>query len=95
VTHYTDRVIAMMEAKMSVNDFHDICNRTIEQIQKAGLKGASERELFRSVSKLKGLKPREREDVFRSLISDYGISKVQREGRGRPTMAWVISPDVD
>lgn len=95
VTHYTDRVIAMMESKMSVNDFHDICNRTIEQIKKAGLKGCSERELFRSVAKLKGLKPREREDVFRSLISDYGIAKVQREGRGRPTMAWVISPELE
>ena len=80
---------------MSVNDFHDTCNRTIEAIRKAGLKGATESELCRGVAKLKGMKPREREDVFRSLITDYGIAKVQREGRGRPAMAWIFPTEPD
>ncbi len=93
VTYYTDRVIRLMEASMSVNDFHDTCNRTIEVIRKSGLKGATERELCRVVAKLKGMKPREREDVFRALITDYGIVKAQREGRGRPTLAWMMPPD--
>lgn len=93
VTHYTDKVIAMMEKNMSVNDFHDICNRTIDAIRKSGLKGSTESELCRSVAKLKGLKPREREDVFRALIADYGIIKAQREGRGRPAMAWMMPTD--
>ena len=95
VTHYTDRVIALMEKNMSVNDFHDACNRTIEAIQKSGLRGATERELFRQVPKLRGLKPREREDVFRSLITDYGVIKAQREGRGRPAMAWMMPVEDD
>ena len=95
VTHYTDRVIRLMERSMSVNDFHDTCNRTIEAIRKAGLKGATESELCRGVAKLKGMKPREREDVFRSLITDYGIAKVQREGRGRPAMAWIFPTEPD
>ena len=93
VTHYTDRVIRLMEKSMSVNDFHDTCNRTIDAIRHSGLKGVTERELCRSVAPLKGMKPREREDVFRALIADYGIIKAPREGRGRPAMAWMMPPD--
>lgn len=93
VSHYTDRVIRLMEKNMSVNDFHDICNRTIGAIEKSGLRGVTERELMRLVPKLRGMKPREREDVFRALISDYGIVKAQREGKGRPAMAWMFPPE--
>lgn len=93
VTHYTDRVIALMEKNISVNDFHDTCNKTIAAIRQAGLKGATESELCRSVAKLKGMKPREREEVFRALISDYRIIKASREGKGRPAMAWMMPTD--
>jgi hypothetical protein len=95
VTHYTDRTIRLMEKSMSVNDFHDACNRTIGAIEKSGLKGVTERDLMRQVPKLRGMKPREREDVFRALITDYGIVKAQREGKGRPTMAWMFPPDTE
>jgi hypothetical protein len=36
---------------MSVNDFHDACNRTIAAIEKSGLKGVTERDLMRQVPK--------------------------------------------
>lgn len=93
VSHYTDRVIRLMERNMSVNDFHDTCNKTVSVIEQAGLKGITERELFRAVAPLRGMKPREREDVFRTLIADYGIVKAPREGRGRPCLAWMFPPE--
>ena len=96
VTFYSDRVIALMERSLSVNDFHHVCNATWQVIRQSGLRGASERELCRSVAKLRGLKPREREDVFRALMSDYGITKIQRQqARGRPALVWIAPGDDD
>ena len=97
VSHYTDKVIALIESKISVNDFHDICNRVIDAIRKSGLRGVTERELGRAVPKLKGYEGRKRDDVFKALISDYGIVKVAREskGAGRPAMVWMMPPDPD
>lgn len=93
VTHYTDKVMERLEKSMAVNDFHDICNKTFEAIRASGLKGMTESDLGRSVAKLKGLKPREREDVFRSLIADYGIIKGERKTKTRTCMAWMLAAE--
>jgi len=93
VTHYTDKVMARLEKSMSVNDFHDACNRTIAAIRASGLRGMSESELGRAVAAMKGMKPREREDVFRSLISDYGIIKAKRPSMTRSAMVWMMPSD--
>ena len=94
VRFYTDRVIALMEKNMSVNDFHDTCNRTIEVIRKSGLRGVTDRDLLRQVPKLRGMKPRERDEVFQVLVNDYGVIKAERAGGvGRPTKAWMTAPE--
>lgn len=96
VRFYTDRVIALMEKNMSVNDFHDTCNRTIDVIRKSGLRGVTDRDLLRQVPKLRGMKPRERDEVFMALIKDYGIIKAERaRNTGRPAIAWMMTSEAD
>jgi hypothetical protein len=92
VTFYTSRIIRMIEEKVSINDFHAICNKAIGVIKRSGLKGVTGPELCEAVPPFKGLKVREREEVMKALIDDYGIAKINRnEGkRGRPAFCWII-----
>lgn len=92
VTFYTDRIIAMISEKVSINDFHGTCNKAISAIRKSGLKGMTVAEMCLAVPAMKGLKPRERDEVMKALIEDYGIMKIERNKgqRGRPTLSWIL-----
>lgn len=97
VNFYTDRMIAMIDEKVAINDFHGICNSAIRAIKKSGLRGMTDAELRKAVPALNGLKPRERVDVMGSLGLDYGIIKINRnEGqKGRPAMSWILPADAE
>lgn len=95
VTFYTDRIIRLLDERVSINDFHAICNRAIAIIRKSGLRGMTGPELCEAIPAYRGLKVREREEVMKALIDDHGIVKVNRnEGkRGRPAFCWILPPD--
>ena len=97
VTLYTDRVIAMLSEKMAINDFHAICNKTISRIKKSASKGMTQPEICEAVPPFRAMKIRDREEVMRVLIEDYGVIKINRnEGkRGRPSFAWIYPPDAE
>lgn len=92
-TFYAHRTVTALRKTMSDGPFEAACKAVMERVEAAGLRGVTERDLAKSVRSYANLEPRRRREVLEALMADHGIVKVQRAGRGRPTMAWVMPID--
>jgi len=89
-TFYARRTVASLRRSMADGPFEAACKAVFEKIETAGLKGATERDLSRTVRLFANLEPRKRKEVLEALVSDRGIQcRNTNEGqRGKPNMAW-------
>ena len=91
VDFYSGRTVAMFRENMSDGSFEAACKAVYAKIKKAGLKGATEREIARSVGSFRNMTRKQRSDVLDAVANDYGAVSHNRNesGKGRPAFAWV------
>lgn len=94
-TFYAKRTVDALRRTMADGPFEAACKAVYAQIEAAGLKGVTERELARSVRSYSNMEPRRRKEVLEALTTDRGVtSRNMNEGqKGRPRWAWVASED--
>lgn len=92
---YALRTVTALRRSMSDGPFEAACKAVLGRIEAAGLKGATESELSRSVKVFANLEPRKRREVLEALAADHGVlCRNLNEGqRGRPRMAWFAPPE--
>jgi len=89
-TFYALRTVTALQRAMSDGPFEAVCKAVFEKIERAGLKGVTERELSQGVRAFANLEPRRRKEVLDALVEDRGIAcrNANSGQRGRPRMAW-------
>lgn len=94
-TFYARRTVAALIRTMSDGPFDAACKAVFAQIEGAGIRGVTERELARSVPAFRNMEPRKRKEVMEALASDKGITcRNLNEGqRGKPRFAWLLPGD--
>jgi hypothetical protein len=94
-TFYARRTVSALKRTMSDGPFDAACKAVFAQIEGAGLKGITERELARSVAAFRNMEPRRRKEVLDALATDKGITcRNMSEGkRGKPRFAWLLPAD--
>lgn len=93
-TFYALRTVNALQRAMSDGPFEAVCKAVFEKIERAGLRGMTERDLSVSVRAFANLEPRKRKEVLEALVEDKGIAcrNANSGQRGRPRMAW-FAPD--
>ena len=92
-TFYAKRMGQTLLRNMSDSGFEDVCKKVYALLEKAGLKGMTERDLSRGCRPYAGMKPRERKEVMEALVSDRGVVMVKASTGGRTRLAWIAPPD--
>ena len=94
-TFYARRTVSALIRTMSDGPFDAACKAVFAQIEGAGLKGVTERELARSVAPFRNMEPRRRKEVMEALAADKGITcRNLNEGKpGKPRFAWLLPAD--
>lgn len=95
-TFYARRTVQSLQRTMADGPFDAACKAVYAQIETAGLKGITERELARSVAAFRNMEPRRRKEVLEALAGDKGVTcRNLNEGkRGKPRFAW-LAADVE
>jgi hypothetical protein len=94
-TFYALRTVTALQRAMSDGPFEAVCKAVFEKIERAGLKGVTERDLSRGVKTFANLEPRRRKEVIEALVEDRGIvcRNTNAGQRGKPRMAWFAPED--
>jgi hypothetical protein len=94
-TFYAIRTVTALQRAMSDGPFEAVCKAVFEKIERAGLKGVTERDLSRGVKTFANLEPRRRKEVIEALVEDRGIvcRNTNSGQRGKPRMAWFAPED--
>lgn len=87
MTTTTNRVRGVV----SSSDFEAVCKDVAEIIRKSGVKGATQREIYRSSHLVRALTPREVDAVMAIVQDAHGIqiANISHTGAGRPRVAWI------
>ena len=96
-TFYAQRTVASLRRTMADGPFEAACKAVYAEIEKAGLRGVTKRELSRKVRVFANLEPRRRNEVLEALAEDRGVVCRQDQGQsgGRPRISWVVGSDTD
>lgn len=94
-TFYAKRAVNALMRHMADGPFEAACKAVYSLIERAGLKGMTEREIARGCRPYSNLEPRKRRDVMEALATDKGIliRTTQTDGGGRPRTAWIAPGD--
>jgi hypothetical protein len=92
IRFYNNQTVTRLKSVMSDSDFEAVCKEVFEIIERAGSKGATDREISRECSLMRARDKKERTKVMETLEDDRGIQlcDIHQKGAGRKRTAWVI-----
>jgi hypothetical protein len=92
VQYWTERSIRELVKNIADSPFASLCNEVANHVSKAGAMGLTIVQLSRKSANFKGADDRMRNNIFKNLLDDRGITKVEfvsDSGRGKPRIALV------
>jgi hypothetical protein len=91
IDYYSDQTISAIRGNISDSPFEAVLNQVLSVIARAGETGFTESDIIKRSRKLQGLKPRERTEVFKSLI-DTGDARIL-DIEGKRSVRYVATGD--
>jgi hypothetical protein len=91
--HTTTRIREVV----SNSDYESTCKEVLGIIRKSGLKGSTQREIYRASPLIRALTPKDADAVMAILRDSYGVemAAISHSGAGRPRMAWIYPETVE
>jgi hypothetical protein len=78
---------------VSNSDYEAVCKEVLTIIKKQGLRGATQREIYKTSALFRGMDEKGKSGILSTLESNVGIEKVRIKQPGSPRFAWIYPED--